>query len=101
MRSRARRLVAAALGPALRWIRAQLEVIDRRVAAVQDGQAELSRINRAVLDAHDAEVDVVGRQLAQQRLLIESLERRQEELLVEVRELRAALPAGAPAPEPP
>jgi hypothetical protein len=85
MKTTLKRLVRAALAPFLRWIQTQLAALDARLADVQAGQDEIARLNRAVIDAHSSEIDVIGRELAQQRLLLESLELRQAELVAELR----------------
>ena len=85
MRTRLKQLVRAALSPFLRWLQAQLAVLDARLVDLQAGQDDLARLNRAVIEAHSSEIDVIGRELAQQRLLLESLELRQAELIAEVR----------------
>ena len=85
MRTRIKQLVRSALSPLLRWMSAQLAVLDARLVDLQSGQDDLARLNRAVIEAHSSEIDVVGRELAQQRLLLESLELRQAELIAEVR----------------
>jgi chromosome segregation ATPase len=91
MKARIRALLRSLLAPAISWFRAQLDAIDRRLQAVQERQDELVELNRSVLEAHDAEIDVVGRTLAQQRLALESLERRQDAVLAELQELRRVL----------
>jgi hypothetical protein len=85
MRTRLKQLVRSALSPLLRWLQAQLAVLDARLVELQAGQDDLARLNQAVIEAHGSEIDVIGRELAQQRMLLESLELRQAELIAEVR----------------
>lgn len=96
--SRAKQSLKSALAPLMRWLEAQLDQIRGSVDRVSDGQAELTRANRAVLDQRDAEQDVLTRSLTQQRVAIETLQADQREsreeigaLLEEVRALRAVV----------
>lgn len=94
MREYLKSVVRSAIAPVLRWFEARLEAIDGRLADLHDGQEELARVGRSVLDAHDDGLEVIGRELARQRVVLESLELRQAELLAEVR----AASTGAPVP---
>ena len=69
-----KRYLRSLLAPALSWFRRQLDQLDRRLVSVQERQDELVELNRAVIDAHDAEVEVVGRTLAAQRHALEAVE---------------------------
>lgn len=95
MKARLKQVIRTAMAPALRWIQAQLAVLDQRLEVLQRGQDDLARLNEASISAHGAQIDVIGRELAQQRLLLESLELRQAEMLAE---LRSASAVRAPSP---
>ena len=95
MRQRLKQLIRVAMAPAVRWIQAQLAVLDQRLTLLQHGQDDLGRLNQAALEANSASIDIIGRELAKQRLLLESLEQAQVELLAEV---RAAGPAQVAQP---
>jgi len=90
------------LGPALRWFRGQLEVIELGIAAIQERQDDLLARHRTEVAAHEGDVEVVGRALAQQRVAIERLEAEIRELREELRAARHDRPgtgsSGSPAP---
>ena len=106
MKSQLNRVLQTLLGPALRWMSAQLGQIQTGIDALAAGQdslrasqGELADVQRAVLARRDAEIEVVGRTLSVQREALAAMEAEQRRLADEVRALRAALELGGPLAE--
>lgn len=91
MKARIRALLRALLAPALAWCRDQVRVIDERLDALQGRLDEVAATNRAALETHRAEAEAVGRTLARQRDVLESIEAEQARLADEVAALAARL----------
>jgi prefoldin subunit 5 len=98
VKTRVKQLLRAVLGPALRWLSAQLGELQRGLDGLRSGQdrlleqqGELTAANRAVIAQRELEIEVVGRTLSVQRDSLEALEAEQRRLGDEVRSLRAVI----------
>lgn len=102
MKSSFRSALRTLLGPALRWFQGQLGALEQGIAAIQESQGDLLARHRAEVEAHEGDVEVVGRALAQQRVAIERLEAEIRELREELRAVGHDRPgtesSGLPAP---
>jgi len=87
------------LGPALRRLSERFEALQQSVNHVGASQEllqarvdQLTTLNRTLLDQRDVETEVMGRALSAQRVRLESLTIRQQQLIEEVELLRNGLP---------
>ena len=95
MRTRLKQLLRPALAPLLHWFAVRLDALQAAVGEIAERQGaaaarqdELVVLNRAVVEQRDAEHEVLGRTLAAQRTLLESVEAQQRALTEQVRALR-------------
>lgn len=98
MKAWLRSLVRSLLAPALAWCREQVRGLDARLLALQGRLDEVAATNRAALETHRAEAEAVGRTLARQRDVLESIEAEQARLADQVAALAARLEAPARTP---
>jgi len=92
------------LGPALRRLSQRFEALQQSINHVGASQEmlqsrfdELTTLNQKLLAQRDIETEVMGRALSTQRVRLEALSIRQQQLIEEVELLRNGLPMDEPS----
>ncbi len=99
MKESIKKAARTVLGPALRRLSQRFEALQQSINHVGASQEllqarvdQLTTLNRTLLEQRDVETEVMGRALSAQRVRLEALTIRQQQLIEEVELLRNGLP---------